>query len=212
MAEPFYFHTQFNLVEILNKKSKNVIELLEGIKVVPDSSIFYHTHKFLEQHHYLLPEPANDFAYWISDVLEEKTLGEEIGSVDIVDFPSIRELRNRFIEILEEHIDKNRPVRNCTEGSEFHFMACKTFILPTPYIAHNLKEFKEILRKISKSSLYFHIFEARIRLGKVDNDFSRWLRDLGKDRIAAEISHLDPYTYTLEGLREKIISIICKEN
>lgn len=188
------------------------MELLEGIKVVPDSSIFYHTHKFLEQHHYLLPEPANDFAYWISNVLEENTLGEEIGSIDIIEFASIKELRNRFIEILEEHINKGRPARNCPEGSEFHFMACKTFILPTPYIAHNLKEFKEILKKVTKSSLYFHIFEARIRLGKVDNDFSRWLRDLGKDKIAAEISRLDPYTYTLEGLREKIISIICKEN
>jgi hypothetical protein len=211
MSEPFYFYTQFNLVEILNKKSKNVMELLEGIKVVPDSSIFYHTHKFLEQHHYLLPEPANDFAYWISDVLEENTLGEEIGSIDIIEFPSIKELRNRFIEILKEYL-RNNHIRDCPEGSEFHFMACKTFILPTPYVAHNLKEFKEILKKITKSSLYFHIFEARTRLGKVDNDFSRWLRDLGKDEIAAEVSHLDPYTYTLEGLREKIISVICKEN
>ncbi|MEA1994993.1 MAG: DUF5752 family protein [Campylobacterota bacterium] len=211
MSEPFYFHTQFDLIEILSKKSKNVTELLEGIKVVPDSSIFYHTHKFLEQHHYLLPEPANDFAYWISNILEENTLGEEIGSVDIIDFPSIKELRNRFIEILKEYL-RNNHIRNCPEGSEFHFMACKTFILPTPYIAHNLKEFKEILKKVTKSSLYFHIFESRMRLGKTDNDFSRWLRDLGKDKIAAEVSRLDPYTYTLEGLRGKIISIICKEN
>lgn len=211
MSEPFYFHTQFDLIEILSKKSKNVTELLEGIKVVPDSSIFYHTHKFLEQHHYLLPEPANDFAYWISNILEENTLGEEIGSVDIIDFPSIKELRNRFIEILKEYL-RNNHIRNCPEGSEFHFMACKTFILPTPYIAHNLKEFKEILKKVTKSSLYFHVFESRMRLGKADNDFSRWLRDLGKDKIAAEVSRLDPYTYTLEGLRGKIISIICKEN
>ncbi len=211
MSEPFYFHTQFDLVEILSKKSKNVIELLEEIKIVPDSSIFYHTHKFLEQHHYLLPEPANDFAYWISNILEENTLGEEIGSVDIIDFSSIKELRNRFIEILKEYL-RNNHIRDCPKGSEFHFMACKTFILPTPYVAHNLKEFKENLKKVTKSSLYFHIFEARMRLGKTDNDFSRWLRDLGKDKIAAEISHLDPYTYTLEGLREKIISVICKEN
>ena len=91
-------------------------------------------------------------------------------------------------------------------------MGCKTFILPTPYVAHDLEEFKEILKKITRSSLYFHIFEARMRLKNTDNDFSRWLRGLGKERFAAEISRLDPYTYTLEGLREEIISIISKEN
>jgi hypothetical protein len=51
-----------------------------------------------------------------------------------------------------------------------------------------------------------------MRLEKKDNDFSRWLRDLGERSLASKISKLDPYSYTLEALRKEIISIIDKEN
>ena len=57
-------------------------------------------------------------------------------------------------------------------------------------------------------SLYFHIFEARVRLKKADNDFSCWLRDLGYKELAEKISKIDPYTHTLEGLRQKIINFV----
>ncbi|MGH7908266.1 MAG: DUF5752 family protein, partial [Thermodesulfobacteriota bacterium] len=43
---------------------------------------------------------------------------------------------------------------------------------PTPYFAHDLKEFIEILNKVTISSLYFHMFEARMRLQKDENDFA----------------------------------------
>jgi hypothetical protein len=49
-----------------------------------------------------------------------------------------------------------------------------------------------------------------MRLGSIDNDFSRWLRDLGEVDAAEEIAKLDPYTSTLEGLREKILAILDK--
>jgi hypothetical protein len=208
MAEPFYFCTKFTQVELLGKSAKNLAELLEKIKEVPGSSIYYHTHRFLQQHHYLSPEPPNDFAYWITNILQENILGEKIASVDIIQFRTIRELRMKFIKLIESYLAKKRQLRSCPEGAEFYFMSCRTFILPIPYTAHTLREFCKILKKISVDSLYFHIFEARLRLEKGDNDFSLWLRDTGEIKIAEEISKLDPYTYTLEGLRKKIISLV----
>ena len=35
-------------------------------------------------------------------------------------------------------------------------------------------------------------------------------RDLCKDKLADEIAKLDPYTITLEGLREKILGLVKK--
>ena len=105
-------------------------------------------------------------------------------------------------------IKRRKKIRECPENEEFHFMACKTFILPTAYTARTLKQFKRILSVVSVHSLYFHIFEARLRLEKKDNDFSRWLRDSGEKVLASKISKLDPYSYTLEELRKKIISIL----
>jgi hypothetical protein len=75
-------------------------------------------------------------------------------------------------------------------------------------VARNLKEFSSCLGKVTIHSIYFHVFEARLRLKKPDNDFSCWLRDRGFLNLADKISKLDPYTYTLEGLRKEIIKLI----
>src|SRR5574341_1684932 len=74
----FRFNTKFDQTILLGKKARNVAELIDGIWSVPDASIYFHTHKFLQQHHYLSPEPPNDFAYWVTNVLNEETLGEHL--------------------------------------------------------------------------------------------------------------------------------------
>ena len=208
----FHFYTRLNQTELLGKKARNLVELLEGIKSVPDSSIYHHTHRFIQQHHYMSPQPPNDFADWITDVLNEDALGEKMASVDVIEFQKIKGLRKKFIEILSNYLKENKKVRDCPDNQEFHFMACRTFVLPTTYVARSVKQFRQILKRVSIHSLYFHIFEARMRLEKKDNDFSRWLRDLGERSLASKISKLDPYSYTLEALRKEIISIIDKEN
>ncbi|UCG92956.1 MAG: hypothetical protein JSV97_04420 [candidate division WOR-3 bacterium] len=208
MIYPFYFKTQFHLIQLLGVKARNPAELLEGIKTVPLSSIYYHTHRFLQQHHYLSPEPPNDFAYWLINILNLRELGELFAGVDTIRFRSMKALRAEFIRILEAYLSKGGNTVECAECYEFHFMSCKTFVLPTPYIAHDVKEFVKMLKKISINSLYFHIFEARMRLEREENDFSAWLKGIGKVKIADEISKLDPYTITLEGLRKKIIEVI----
>ena len=83
--------------------------------------------------------------------------------------------------------------------------------MPTPYVAWNLREFVECLKKIGVHSLYFHIFEARLRLERVTNDFSFWIKtSVGEPELAVEISRLDPYTFTLEALRGEIITRVEK--
>lgn len=208
MNGPFYFKTHFHLVRLLGIRVKNPRQLLAGIKKVPLSSIYYHTHRFLRQHHYLSPEPPNDFAYWLTNILGVRDLGEQFFSVNTIDFHNLRELRAEFVTILENYVSKHKRNATCAEGLEFHFVSCKTFVLPTPYVAHDLKEFGEILSKISLNSLYYHMFEARMRLERNENDFSAWLKGIGYATIAREVSRFDPYTITLEGLRKKIIGII----
>jgi len=191
--------------------ARNIRELLEGIKKVPLSSIYHHTHRYLEQNRFFSPEHPNDFSYWITMSLGLKALGEKIASIDIIQFQDIEDLRDKFIYILEDYLKKNPPLRSCLPGEEFRFLSSRIFILPTPFIANNLKEFIECLSKVTIHSLYFHMFEARLRLKKPDNDFSCWLRDSGFISLATKISRLDPYTYTLEGLRRKIIKIVKEE-
>lgn len=208
MAEPFYFKTSLRLIKIMGIKARNLTELLEGIRIVPPSSIYYHTHRLLYQQLALYPEPPNDFAYWVINSLNIKDLGELIASVNIIRFKDIAELRSQFVHIIGDYIINERPTSIALEGQEFHFMDCQTFILPTPYIANNLKEFYEALKMVSINSLYFHLIESRLRLKNGANDFSCWLKTIGEEKAASDIERLDPYTMTLEGLRKKILAII----
>ncbi len=61
---PFQFYTRLQLSELTGLKASTLPELLTHIRAVPTSCIYYHTHRYLQQHQYLSPEPPNDFAYW----------------------------------------------------------------------------------------------------------------------------------------------------
>ncbi len=98
----FHFYTRLNQTELLGKKARNLVELLRGIKGILDSSIYHHTHRFIQQYHYMLPQPPNDFAYWITDVLNENALGKKMASVEVIKFQKIKGLRKKFIEILSD--------------------------------------------------------------------------------------------------------------
>ncbi|MCB4757423.1 MAG: DUF5752 family protein [Elusimicrobia bacterium] len=206
---PFQFATQANLVELTGFKAHDLKELVEILKTAPGSVMYHHTHHFLKQHQFLSPEPTNDFAYWVSQVLQEDKLGEQLAAIDTVAFSSITELGNRILSVIQNYLEKNRSNRTAPEGEEFHFMKSQSFVLPTPYWASDLKEFLEAIKKISIHSLYHHIFEARLRLGRSTNDFSLWLeKELDEPALAKSISRMDPYTQTLDGLRQQIIAMI----
>lgn len=208
MNEGFHFYTPYHIIKLMGVQACNLRELLEGIKTVPRSSIYYHTHRFVQEHHYLSPEPPNDFAFWLTDVLHLERLGEQFLSVDLLNYCNLEDLRSTFSKILEDHISRFGENPECPPGFEFHFMAAKTLVIPTPYVANNLWEFAKALKKVSIRSLYFHIFEARMRLGVRDNDFSMWLRGIGEEELADNISRLDPYCVSLERLRDQIVRMV----
>ncbi len=210
VEDPFRFYSRLHLRELTGLKARTLEELLFHLKQVPGSVIYHHTHHFLQQHQYLSPEPPNDFAYWVTEVLQEKALGEKLASLNICDFDSIRHLRERLISIIEPFLQKGKAkFREAQEGSEFYFMKVTSFVLPTHYAAHDLAEFVAALNKVTIHSLYFHMFEAKLRLEKGTNDFSHFLeKSLDEKELAKKIASLDPYTHTMEGLRHKIIRLI----
>ncbi len=203
----FEFKSRLVLTELLGIKAKNLVELLEKIKTVPLSSIYQHTHRFLQQHHYLSPEPPNDFAYWVSNMLNNEIVGEQLASIDVMQFNNLTDLKLKIVKLLSTYANKAENV-NCPAGEEFHFMSSRIFVLPINKKASTIQEFKDILKTVSIHSIYYHMFEARMRLEKQDNDFSVWLRSIGMKQEADIISRFDPYTFTLEGLRQKILETI----
>jgi small-conductance mechanosensitive channel len=209
--KPFHFYTRLYLKELTGLKAGNLTELADLLKEVPESVIYYHTHHFLEEHHYLTPEPANDFALWVSNELGDEALGEKLANIDIFDFLTIDALRARIEGVIRDYLSKNPNGRTARVGREFHFIKSISFIMPTSYIANDLREFVEVLRQVSIDSLSYHIFEARLKLKKGVNDFAIWIEEcLGDKDLANKLAYLDPYNFTLEGLRSTIIQVIEK--
>jgi hypothetical protein len=206
---PFHFYTHLELREATGLRARNARELVNIIKDISGSSIYYHTHVFLQQHQFVLPEPPNAFAYWVANTLGEETLGEKLSSIDVYQFHTIRQLREKIIEVIECHLFEAKDIRNAPEGKEFDFIKSRSFVIPTPYFAYSLKEMADALSEVSIHSIDFHVFNARLRLEKGINDFSYWIdTSLGYPALAAQLENFDPYTYTLEGLRNRIINII----
>jgi hypothetical protein len=208
--EPFRFFTRLHVSELTGLRASTLSQLLALIKEVSGSSIYHHTHRFLQQHQYLSPEPPNDFAYWVTGILGEDELGERLASIDTIQFSNIRSLREKIIETIEDYL-RNSPLAKlkfAKEGEEFHFVKSVSFILPTNFMAYDLREFVDILKKITIDSIYFHVFEARLRLERGTNDFSYWIEtSIGDKELADEITKLDPYTHTLEDLRNTLVRI-----
>lgn len=207
-AEPFKFSSSLNLSLVTNRRARDLAELVAQLREVPGSVIYYHTHHFLVQHQYLSPEPPNDFAYWVTTVLQEDRLGEQLASIDMIQFRSLRVLRDRIVAIIEAYLEDRRELRAAPEGEELYLREAASFIVPTGLVAHDLAEFADCMERVGFGALTFHFFDARLRLERGENDFSEWLRALGEEKLATAVARLDPYTYTMEGLRREVVRLV----
>jgi hypothetical protein len=208
---PFHFNTRTHLAELTGLKAHSLAELAAVLKTAPDPVVYYHTHHYLEEHQYLVPELSNDFASWVKSALGDEVLGERLANISAFEFNTSTGFRDKLVNIMETCLAQEPRQREVSAGREFYFLKSVDVLLPTTYTAHDLREFIEALRKISVSSLYFHVFESRFRLKNGLNDFTAWLaEEMGEKELSQEIAKIDPYTYTLEGLRSLLIQTIEK--
>ena len=207
-VEPFVFYTERRLVLLTGLRARNLQQLLDQMRDVPGSAIFYHTHHTFLSHHFETPAFTNDFARWVSEALQKEALGEKLAAVDLLSFTSIRDLRNAMVAVIEQNAGENGGLlRECPPGDEFHFCRSKSFMMSTGLVAHDPAEFFGLLPGVSNVSLFFHFFEARLRLGRKTNDFSWWLEGCGETALAKQIEAMDPYVVTLDELRDRIAAL-----
>jgi hypothetical protein len=208
-SSPFEFKSAAPLLFIERERASNLTELLEALRSCPDGSIFQHTFRTLEEHHFIKEGFSNDFAHWAYSELSMVGLGERLASLDVREFTSLSALRARLIQMVEDFIAQNPKAREHAAESPFYFCSSNIVILPMHLQANNLAEFIEGLKQVSVHSIHYHFIEARLRRKLETNDFSLWLqRELGLSRTAAQLNHIDIYTSTLEGVKRKISQIL----
>ena len=207
--KPFYFNTSEHLLRIERDRASTLPELLEALRNCPDASIFQHTFRTLQEHHFIRQGFSNDFAHWSLSACHEPILAEQFASVDVREFTSISELRQRMVEILEEFLHEHPRSAPRQAHEPFYFCASDLVVLPTPFVPGTLAGFIDGLRQVSIHSIHHHFIEARLRLKRMSNDFSQWLEEeAGLKEPAQAVERIDIYTNTMEGVRQQIIRIV----
>jgi hypothetical protein len=207
--KPFYFNTSENLLRIGRQKASNISELAHTMKTCPEDSIFQHTFRTLQEHHFIRQGFSNDFAHWTLSACHEPALAEQLASVDVREFTAIDGLRKRMVEILDEFLQNHSNSGSRPADEPFYFCASDVVVLPTPFAPDSLPGFLDGLNQVGIHSIHHHFIEARLRLQRMTNDFSHWLeREVGLTEAAESIEHIDIYTNTMEGVRRQIARII----
>lgn len=209
VPSPFHFNTAVHLLRISKEQASTLGELLQALRSCPEESIFQHTFRTLQEHHYIREGFSNDFAHWAYSDCNEAGLAERLASLDVRFFTSLDALRGHIVKIVEDYIKSDPRVEDRLARKPFYFCASDTVVIPTPFVAHNLQEFIDALKQVSVHSIQHHFIEARLRLKLVSNDFSRWLENENhQPRVASIIDRIDIYTATLEGVRRQIIRAV----
>jgi Family of unknown function (DUF5752) len=208
-SRPFYFNTSEHLLRISRQRAATLGELHQTLHECEDASIFQHTFRTLQEHHFIRQGFSNDFAHWSLSACHEPVLAEQLASVDVREFTAIQGLRDRMVEIVGEFLQKHPHAAVRPAHEPFYFCAADLVVLPTAFVPDSLPAFITALRQVSVHSIHHHFIEARLRLQEMSNDFSRWLEDeMGLAKGGEAVERIDIYTNTMEGVRQQIGSIV----
>ena len=206
-ATPFEFRQCVSIHKSTGKKAANLRELRDVIAEASEESIVHHNYQYFQKGR--MREYTNDFAEWVGESLGEKALAEHLSNIDPYDFKEIGALRNEMLGVIDDYLDKVPDPKGAMPGDELYFNETVTLIFPVGIRARNLAEFLAAIKYIEEDCIYYHFYEARIRLGRGNDDFSRWFEDtLGEKDLAGKIRAVDPLMYTVEQIRTFIAGLV----
>lgn len=210
MERPFEFRQCISILKSTGKKAANLKELREIIATVSDDSVFHHTYQYFLKEHIL--EYTNDFAHWAGESLEERALAEQLSNIDPYACETISDLRAAIVAVIDSYLESFPEPRDALPGDEFFFNETITFVFPVGVWAKNLAEFLIAMKFVDNGCIYYHFYEARMRVADGADDFSRWLQDsLLKKELAERIRAIDPFMHTTEEIRVHISEMIMEE-
>ena len=195
------------LQELLGKQADDEKRLVEILEEVPLDSVYFHTHSFFLRQRYFAGAYANDFAQWVATQVRDHVLGERLAVVDPFEFKNLEDLREEIISIIDDHLSRLAVVPRVIFGKPFHFNQSRIIEVPTGIQVGTLGEFRDALSELDVSAIYYHMFEARIRLPRQESDFSIWMeQSLGLAELAGRIRTMNPYAGSLERFRSGLLA------
>lgn len=202
----FEFWKAAFLVEVTPLRAASLGQLLTGVTLAPESSIFYHLHQRFFRDPERLPEYPNDFAHWAQAALGDGVLAERLANLHLARGADLAGIRRQISVILAERLHQVGDERRAPPGFEFIFCLPRLVEFPSGRVARTPEEFLEILRGIDSDSIAYHLFVPRT--GRAPNDFAAWFRQWGHTSLADQLDAFDPYLNSLEDNRAYLAELI----
>ena len=208
-VQSFDFRACISVLKSTGKKARNLRELRDIISVVSEDCLFHHTYQYFLKGHVL--EYTSDFAHWAGESLEERALAERLANIDPYDLGSIDAVRRALVKVIDDYLLHFPEPREALAGDEFYFNETVSLVFPVGVRVKNLAEFLAAIKYVDAASIYYHFFEARMRLGSGKDDFSSWMDEtLGKNELALKVRSIDPFMHSLEDIRRHVADAVEK--
>jgi hypothetical protein len=206
---PFVFAECFILPMPIGRTAQNLRELLESLREVDESVLYYH----LWQSRMAISQPTvefpNDFAFWADTALQDSRLAEKLSALDPFGYENTEQIRDALVDLLEEYLGDLPYLTWVRPEFEFHFCEASTVVLHSSVSARTLPEFCSALERVGLDSIYYHMVDARWRLRAIKmDDFSSWIKNsYGLLDLASAIHSIDVSLYTLDEIRAAVINL-----
>jgi hypothetical protein len=207
--QPFIFIGCVELRESLDYRADDERELLERLEEIPAGSVFYHTHGYFLRHRPVTTAYGNDFAAWLATQVRDQVLAERLAVVNPFEYAGLEDLREELVSIISDHVLHLSNVPRVEFGDPFFFQQSHIVEVELGTPAASLAEFRQGLVEVDSSAIYYHMVEARARLGRRSGDFAEWTRSsLGLPDLAERIERIDTYMTSLERVRARVLSLV----
>jgi len=195
------------------EKAYNLRDLHDRLQRVDDQSImFFHFWDGLLRPDFIDPEYQNDFASWAYHDLHDRRLAEQLSILNPSKFSTMRELRERVIQILEDHMDEGGFDSRIDAENPFFLMRSQIVIFDTQKRLETPEELGRFIPHMSPGSVFYHFIDACRRTRSGHNDFSEWLWTWNEDhrQLGNAIAAMDPYFKSLLEIREQLSGLFAK--
>jgi Family of unknown function (DUF5752) len=208
-TSPFVFTGCVEVRQALQRTASDERELMDRLEEVPPGSIFYHTHGYFLRHRPITTAYGNDFAAWVAVQVRDQALSERLAVVNPFEFDSLDRLREELVTVISDHLTHLSSVPRIEFGEPFYFQQSDVVQVALGPGVASLAEFRNALADVDTSAIYFHMIEARARLGRRSDDFSEWVRSsLHLPDLADRIARIDAYMTSLERVRARILGLV----
>jgi len=130
--------------------------------------------------------------------------------IDPYVFPSMEELRQVTLDIIDERLSEAFMVPWARPGHEFYFMQAVTVVFDTGKRVFRPDELASAISLMTNGSIYFHVLEAKKRNLAGMDDFSAWIQGFEGDweQYIKAIREIDVTFHTLAEIRGELVGAV----